>query len=362
MISFIKTSRRISVFWGLLIALSASSAVTANCEFPQGQKFAYLANINDDTISVVDMNTMQTVEKIPGFDSPYGVVVLPDDSKIYVDNAAAMIPTQQYVAVIDGCTRKITKKIPVSTLLPVSALTKRGDTLYMAEVLRKRVLRIDTATDEIIRTYTVPNLVIVAIPNHEGDTLWVGTLTGNIYTIDTNTGLQTGEPIEAPFSPGWLSFTPDGKTVICVNAGADSVSIIDVARRKIVATIDMGADSFPEFGAVTPDGKQYWVTLGNGKVNVIDLETKSVVKTLETGIFSFGVRISLDGSKAYITTTPHGSSARNLSGFVTTVILLLGAWSPPGDIVVYDTATFEEINRVQAGITPTIMGYAAAEG
>jgi DNA-binding beta-propeller fold protein YncE len=323
---------------------------------------AYLANINDDAVSVVDINSMQTLETISGFDSPYGVVVLPDNSKIYVDNAASMIPTRQYVAVLDGCSRKIIKKIPVSTLLPVSALTKKGDSLYMAEVLTKSILKIDTATDEVVRTYTVPNIVVVAIPNHDGDVLWVGTIGGKIYTLDTESGSLIGEPIDGPFSPGWLSFTPDGKTVVSVNAGADSVSFIDIASRTITGTLDMGSHSFPEFGAVTPDGKHYWVTLGNGKVKVISLETKQVVKTLDPGIFSFGVRISPDGTKAFITTMPYGSSTKSVSGFVTTVLLLLGAWNPPGDVVIYDTNTFEEIDRVQAGNTPTIMGYAGAEG
>jgi hypothetical protein len=88
--------------------------------------------------------------------------------------------------------------------------------------------------------------------------------------------------------------------------------------------------------------------------------TAAILTYMQSGIV--GAYLPTDGSKAYITTTPHGSSAKNMSGFIITVILLLGVWNPPGDIVVYDTATFEEIERVQAGITPTIMGYAGSEG
>ncbi len=37
-------------------------------------RHAYLANINDNTLRVLDLVTMATVDVMGGFDSPYGVV------------------------------------------------------------------------------------------------------------------------------------------------------------------------------------------------------------------------------------------------------------------------------------------------
>jgi DNA-binding beta-propeller fold protein YncE len=247
-------------------------------------------------------------------------------------------------------------------VLPVSAIAKDGSTVYVAEVTKKHVLRIDTTTDEIVRTYTIPDLVAVAIPSHQNDTLWVGTVLGRIYTISTDSGLPVGEPIEVPWSAGWLSFTPDGKKLISVHAGPGIVLVIDVTTRKVLASLDMGKGSFPEYGAVSPDGRFYWVTLGNGDVKVIDLEKNSEIATLDAGAFSFGVRISPDGNRAFITTVPHGSSLLTKNAAILTFLLLGGFWNPAGEIVVYDTTTFEEISRISTAGSPTIMSYAGSEG
>lgn len=351
-----------AIIFGVAGASVASERAEATCEMVQTPQYAYLANMNDDTVSVLDISTMQTVDQIEGFDSPYGIVSMPDESRIYVDNASKLVRKKRYVAVVDSCTRKIVKKIPVSTMLPVSAITKDGSTVYVAEVATKHVLRVDTATDEIVRTYSVPELIAVAIPSHQNDTLWIGTIFGHIYTVSTDTGLTVGKPIKVPWSVGWLSFTPDGKKLISVHAGPGIVSVIDVATREVLASLDMGKGSFPEYGAVSPDGLFYWVALGNGKVKVIDLQTNSELITLEAGEFSFGVRLSPDGLRAFVTTVPHGSNLITENAAILTFLLLGGFWNPAGEIVIYDTTTFEEIDRVPTAASPTIMSYAGAEG
>lgn len=355
----IKTVAAIFAMAGTPTILPKAEAACGSDHIPQ---YAYLANMNDDIVSVLDINTMQTVDLIKGFDSPYGIVVMPDDSKIYVDNAARLGRNNRYIAVVDNCTRQVLKEIPVSTVLPVSAITKDGSTVYITEIAKKQILRVDTTTDEIVRTYKVPDHVAIAIPSPQGDTLWVGTIRGRIHTISTDSGLPVGDPIDAPWSAGWLSFTPDGRKLIGVHAGPGIVSIIDVATRNVLALLDMGKGSFPEYGAVSPDGRFYWVTLGNGNVKVIDLERNSELITLEAGAFSFGVRFSPDGRRAFVTTVPHGSSLLFENAAISTLLLLGGFWNPAGEIVIYDTATFEEIGRVSTAGSPTIMSYAGSEG
>jgi DNA-binding beta-propeller fold protein YncE len=228
--------------------------------------------------------------------------------------------------------------------------------------MHKRVHRIDTKTDTIVQSYTVPDRVAVAVPSHDGKQLWIGTIFGTIHTIDVGTGLPVGVPIKAPWSSGWLSFTPDGTKVVSVHAGPGRVAIIDVEKRMITSLLAMGRGSFPEYGAITPDGRHYWVALGNGSVKVMDLHSSREVVTLGAGMFSFGVRMSPDGARAFVTTVPAGSRRWFKSGAMCTALLLGGYWNPRGDIVIYDTATFAELGRMPTGGAPTIMSFAGAEG
>jgi YVTN family beta-propeller protein len=40
--------------------------------------------------------------------------------------------------------------------------------------------------------------------------------------------------------PDWITFTPDNKTAYVASAGTDSVSVVDIASKKQVATIPVG--------------------------------------------------------------------------------------------------------------------------
>jgi DNA-binding beta-propeller fold protein YncE len=147
-----------------------------------------------------------------------------------------------------------------------------------------------------------------------------------------------------------------------VHAGPGIVTLIDVATKTVKAKLDLGKNSFPEYGAISPDGRYYWITLGTGNVVVVDLETMTEVVTLETGAFSFGVRMSPDGQRAFVTTVPHSTKLLTESGAISTFLLLIGFWNPEGEIVIYDTRNFTELERVSTANSATIMAYAESEG
>jgi YVTN family beta-propeller protein len=184
-------------------------------------------------------------------------MVLPDGSKLFVDNSAHERMGSHYIAVVDPCTRSIVKKIPVPGP-PLSTLTRDGSTLCTALVFGTQVLRVDTKTDTIVRTYSIPpsyDALVAAAPSPDGQTLWIATADFRLYSIDTNTGQQTGGPIIVGITPAWLVFTPDGKQLITTNVASDSVSIVDVATRSVAATIPTGRGSIPEYGDVTPTAR-----------------------------------------------------------------------------------------------------------
>jgi YVTN family beta-propeller protein len=73
--------------------------------------------------------------------------------------------------------------------------------------------------------------------------LWVTSFIGNgLMTFD----ITGSEPrylmtVDVGDAPNWLTFSPDGKYAYSANAGSNSVSVVDTARRKAVAEIKVGA-------------------------------------------------------------------------------------------------------------------------
>src|SRR5437867_108348 len=78
---------------------------------------------------------------------------------------------------------------------------------------------------------------------------------------------------------------------------SSSVSVIDTASNNVVASIAVGDFSFGV--AITPDGTRGYVTNSrSNSVSVIDTASNSVVASVAVGNPSFGVAITPDGSRA----------------------------------------------------------------
>src|SRR6516225_1057251 len=86
------------------------------------------------------------------------------------------------------------------------------------------------------------------------------------------------------------------------NLVSANVSVIDTATNTVIATIPVGGLS--PFGvAVTPDGSKVYVTDSSrsGHVSVIATATNTVIATIPVGEGPRGVAVTPDGSKVYVT-------------------------------------------------------------
>ena len=87
---------------------------------------------------------------------------------------------------------------------------------------------------------------------------------------------------------------------------SNNVSVIDTATNTVVATIPVG--TIPFGVAVTPDGTKVYVTNdGSNNVSVIKTATNTVVKTVPVGTAPYGVAVTPDGTKVYVANEGSGS-------------------------------------------------------
>ncbi len=98
-----------------------------------------------------------------------------------------------------------------------------------------------------------------------------------------------------------VAVTPDGKRAYVANSGSNTVSVIDTVSNKVVGTVQVGND--PHGVAVSPDGTHVYIAnfSPDNTVSVIETVTNTVVASPQGGGFPFGVAVTPDGKDVYVT-------------------------------------------------------------
>jgi YVTN family beta-propeller protein len=98
--------------------------------------------------------------------------------------------------------------------------------------------------------------------------------------------------------------SPDGHELWTANAQDGTLSVIDLATRSVVATLDAKA-----FGAnrlkFTPDGKLVLISrLGDGDLMIYDARSRKEFKRVPIGHGAAGILVDRDGNRAFISCGP----------------------------------------------------------
>ena len=131
--------------------------------------------------------------------------------------------------------------------------------------------------------------------------------------------------------------SPDGKELWTADAQDGTISIIDIAEKKVTATLDAKV-----FGAnrlkFTLDGKQVLISsLGSGDLVVYDAAAHSLAKRVKIGHGAAGILMQPDGSRAYI------------------------SCGPDNYVAVVDLKTLEVTGHIDAGGEPDGLAWAVQQ-
>ena len=233
-----------------------------------------VVNQASDTVTLIDLATMEAYRHVAVVGGPHEVAVSPDGTRAMVTN--------YYTS--DGSPQKTLSLIS----LPDGATIRTID----------------------LGEFSTPH-----------DVQWVNE-TQVVCTSEANKALllvnvESGE-IERVFETGkggshMLSLSPDQKRLYSSNmSGGGSVSVFDFQSGRKIKDIDTGKEC--EGVGVSPDGR--WVWAGNraeDTVSIIDTESLQLTKTLESPGFPYRVEFTPNGKYALV---PHAKSGTLMVGDV----------------------------------------------
>lgn len=331
---------------GAFTALNTTnSAQTATITVtPEQPAFAYIANFNSSTVSVINTVTNTVIATIPVGTSPRGVGISSDGSRVYVANRDS-----QNVSVINTATNTVIATIPVGNAPQGVSVSPDGSRVYVANQGSNNVSVINTATNQVVTTIGVGTSPVGVSVSPDGNRVYVtNQRSNNVSVINTATNQVLATiPVGSP--PFGVSVSPDGNRAYVAQFGANTVSVINTATNTVVATIPLPPSNASYAVSVSPDGNRVYVarTTTNGSsnntssVSVIDPATNTVIVTIPVGTtptitYGFvGVAVSPDGKQLYVTNLFANSVSviNTASNTITTTIPVGNSPVPLGDFV-----------------------------
>jgi YVTN family beta-propeller protein len=268
-------------------------------------QIAYVTNMTDNTISLIDTVTNKVVatDVIPAANGvrPEGVAVTPDGSKVLFTTTTA---SAGFVNVLDRATNTITSSISVGVNPESLAITPDGTTAYVTSEnnVAKNLWVIDIATGKTMDKINVGIYPFQAVVTPNGSAVYVGNAASqNISAVETGTDTVSADIAVGKF-PSGIAITPDGKQAYSVNSYDNTVSVIDIASNTVTQTIAVGAG--PYLDQVTPSGNFVYVTNSkDNTVSVIDVATQTVSATIPVGQSPGGISFTPNGHAAYVANT-----------------------------------------------------------
>ncbi len=278
----------------------------------------------DHTLSVVDPVSLQVIGSAPVGEDPHEVVASGDGKTAYVSIYGG--GRFHKLSVIDLVGMKALPDIDTSALSGPHGLAFVGGKVWFTAEKAKAVARFDPATGSIDW--------VLGTGQDRTHMLYVTEDQKKVYTTNVNAGTvsllelvrqpQMGPPpggasprLDAPPAFDWeqtvipvgkgdegFDVTPNGAELWTADAQDGTISIIDLAKKRLSATLKakvLGANRLK----FTPDGKLALISsLRDGNLVVYNTATRMEVKRIPIGHGAAGIQMRPDGAVAYVACTP----------------------------------------------------------
>ena len=137
------------------------------------------------------------------------------------------------------------------------------------------------------------------------------------------------------------------------------VSVVDLATKTVIKTIDMAGDVF--YLAITPDNKTVYVPINSdpGFVQLIDIATNTVIpSTIATSKYPYGIAITPDGTKAFVTNPSNNPGVTVIKLADKSTTYLNGAgwnWDGPCLVAITPDSKYAYVTNQDGNFNPSVV-------
>jgi YVTN family beta-propeller protein len=262
-------------------------------------------------LAIVDPATLKVIASAAVGQDPHEVIASSDGKTAYVSIYGG--GAYHILSVVDLIAQKPLPDIDLGALNGPHGLAFVGGKLWFTAEGAKAIGRYDPASGKIDW--------IMGTGQNRTHMIYVTADQKQVYTTNVSSAtVSILEKVAPPMGPPRMDWnqtvipvgrgdegfdvSPDSHELWTANAQDGTVSVVDIAARKVVATIDAKV-----FGAnrlkFTRDGKLVLISsLGGADLVVLNAATRTEVKRIKIGHGAAGILMQPDGARAFIACTP----------------------------------------------------------
>jgi len=264
-------------------------------------------NKGENALAIVDPATRKVVATIPTGVGPHEVAASDDGRWAYVSNYGTFGPNASpghTLSVIDLQLKKQVQQVELAPLARPHGIAFAEGEVYFTAENNKAIARWHPGTNKVDwligtgqgRTHMLfptSDLSKIFTSNVDSDSI-------SIFERSKESSGWTATVVTVGKGPEGGSLSPDEKEFWAANSGDGSVSIIDVASKRVTQTFDIGTKHSNRL-KFTPDGKLVLISdIGSGDVVILDAPGRKIIKRVNVGKNAEGILIQPDGSRAFI--------------------------------------------------------------
>ena len=290
----------------------------------------------EGSLAIVDPASKKVLGTVRVGDQPHEVEASADGKLAFVTNYGGGNAPGNSLSVIDIAARKELHRVDLTPLSRPHGVSTAGGKAWFTAEANKAIGRYDPASnkvDMILGTGQNSTHMVLALPD-EGRIFTANIGSDSITIIDragVGNWIETVVPVGR--GPEGFDISPDGKQLWAANSRDGSVSVIDLAAKRVVATFDVRTKRSNRL-KFTPDGRLVLISdLEAGDLVVLERATRKDLKRIKLGRQVAGILVTPDSSRAYVAVTGDDN------------------------VAVIDLKTLEVSDRLKTGVGPDGMAW-----
>jgi YVTN family beta-propeller protein len=313
--------------------LASIIALTAAAALAPAQTLLVLNK--EGTLAIVDPGSKKILGTVRVGDQPHEVDVSADGKLAFVTNYGTG-PNGNTLSVVDLAARKELHRVDIAPLTRPHGIWAVGNKAYFTAEANKIVGRYDAASNKVdMLLGTGQNATHMVLVLKDESKLFTANIASNTITIAERSGggAWNTTAVEVGQGPEGFDLSPDGKQLWAANSRDGSVSVVDLATKKVVNTFNIQTKRSNRL-KFSPDGRLVLVSdLDAGELVILEHSTRKDLKRLKLGRGLAGILITPDSARAYCAATGDNN------------------------VAVVDLKTLELVDRLQTGVGPDGMAW-----